>query len=67
MGVVPVNHLNTCPEDVAGDSSEDTCLSLEMMETRMIDGAVREEHGLKFFDPLRSPDEEMMKMEVGNE
>ena len=52
---------------MAGDSSEDTCLSLEMMETRMIDGAVREEHGLKFFDPLRSPDEEMMKMEVGNE
>ena len=61
-----MNHLNTCPETVNTLSSSGSGQDLEFLETRLTRGASSErseEAGLKFFDPLRSPDEEMIRME----
>ena len=56
-GLCPVNHLNTCPEPLSLPSLELPDLSSSSSDRESAG------HSLKFFDPLCSPDEEMMRVE----
>ena len=64
-GQCPVNHLNTCPEPTSSDM-----VGLVCGQTRTTNFGLRpasrprQNNHLKFFDPLCSPDEEMLQIET---
>ena len=58
-GLCPLNHLNTCPQK----SSTISSLDLEDISRDSSRDSSTPGHSLKFFDPLCSPDEEMMRLE----
>jgi len=70
-GQCPVNHLNTCPEMFSNSEAKfDIDVEELIRETKSRHGISRENKhpkinpNLKFFDPLCSPDEEMLQIET---
>ena len=69
-GLCPLNHLNTCPQSLPTSPSLDfpntfvnTGISNLVLPDIKTDSTTSQGHSLKFFDPLCSPDEEMLRLE----